>query len=368
MVETVPEIRGRVLVLDENPARSAHRCGQLTSAGWQMCQAGDVQEALSLVHEGDLDLALLQVSADEAEAMDLPRVLRLSSRTPYLPVVVLAPRPSEGIRCRFLDSGADDVVAEDISVAELAARLRALLRVKVLQDELQASRQALGDSLSRERALLAQLRRDNAHLLTLCTTDPLTHLQNVRRFDDFLESEFKIARRYGRKLSVLTFDLDHFKLINDTYGHPSGDFVLKEFAVILKQCVRDSDVVARTGGEEFSIVLPDASRAQARRFAQRIRKTVAGREFRVYGRSIHVTTSVGSATYPQDAEITEPHMLVYFADQALLLAKQNGRDRVLSFHELDPSARARMRREYPTTNQSSCEAPTDSAEPVDARR
>jgi diguanylate cyclase (GGDEF)-like protein len=238
------------------------------------------------------------------------------------------------------------VLPDDISPAELAARMRAFLRVKLLQDELQASRAALTDSLCRERALLVQLRRDNAHLLTLCATDPLTRLQNVRHFDTFLEDEFKVARRYGRKLSVLMFDLDHFKLINDTHGHPSGDYVLKEFAVILKQCVRDSDVVARTGGEEFSIVLPDASRAQARRFAQRIRQTVAAREFGVYGRNIRVTTSIGLASYPEDAEITEAPMLVYFADQALLMAKQLGRDRVLSFHEMGAKARARLRQQF----------------------
>jgi len=346
MTETLSDIRARAVVMDADRARSARRCAQLTAASWQAVQAADAAEALAAVHAGDIDVVLLHVTADEAEAMDLPGVLRLAAGVGHLPVIILAPEPPEATRCQFLDSGADDIVCDTISPAELVARLRALLRAKLLQDELETSRAALAASLERERALLAQLRRDNARLLTLCSTDPLTHLQNIRHFDSFLESEFRVARRYGRELSVLVFDLDHFKVVNDTHGHPSGDYVLKEFAVILKRCVRDSDVVARTGGEEFSIILPHAGRDQAHRFAQRIRRAAGERRFIVYGRDIHVTTSIGSASYPADAEITEAHMLVYFADQALLRAKQLGRDRLVSFHELDGPARVQMRRQY----------------------
>ncbi len=349
MVESLSELRGRALLMDDDRARAARRCGQLTSSGWQVAQAADALEALAAVHGGEIDVVLLHVTADEAEAMDFPSVLRLAAGVPHLPVVILAPAPPERTRCQFLDSGADEIVGDSVSQAELAARLRALLRAKVLQDELSASREALAASLSRERALLGQLRRDNARLLTLCSTDPLTHLQNIRHFDSFLESGFRIARRYDRPISVLVFDLDHFKVVNDTHGHPSGDYVLKEFAVILKRCVRDSDIVARTGGEEFSIILPNAGRSQACRFALRIRRNVAERRFNVYGHDIHVTTSIGSASYPADAQVTEAHMLVYFADQALLRAKQLGRDRLVGFHELDRRVRRQLTRQYLTS-------------------
>jgi len=346
MVEAFSQIQGCVLVMDGDRARAARRSAQLTSSGWRTMIAAEPAEAMVAARSGDVDAALLYVSADEAEAMDLPCVLRLAAEVPYLPVVVVTPQPGERVRCQFLDSGADAIVSNAVSSAELCAHLRALVRVKHLHDELQASRQALAASLARERELMAQLRRDNAHLVTLCQTDPLTHLQNIRHFDAFLENEFKITRRYGRKISLLVLDLDHFKVVNDTHGHPSGDYVLKEFAVILKRSVRDSDVVARTGGEEFSIVLPDAGRTQARRFAQRIRQTVRRRIFNVHAEDIHVTTSVGSASYPEDAEITDAQMLVYSADQALLRAKQRGRDQVVCFHELEPDERRRLRRQY----------------------
>ncbi|MDY6913263.1 MAG: GGDEF domain-containing protein, partial [Planctomycetota bacterium] len=233
-----------------------------------------------------------------------------------------------------------------ISGRELSARIRAQLRLKELNENLAASRAALQQSLRRERELLAKLRRDNAHLRVLATTDPLTHAQNVRAFQDILVHSFRVAKRYGQTLSLLMMDADHFKLINDSFGHPSGDYVLKELAVIFTQSVRESDVVARIGGEEFAVILPDADNEQAAAFAERIRAEVYARKFIVFKKHIHVTISIGSATYPSDAEITDPEMLMYFADQALLYAKEAGRDRVVRVCDLDMSVRRRMRHQY----------------------
>ncbi len=306
-------------------------------------------EALAVIREDGADVAILRVGADRPGDAEPPAVLRTDSGVQHIPVLIMTAGPTEEARCGYLEAGADAVVAANVSPDELSAHVRALMRTKTLEDDLRASREALTASLERERALLNQLRRDNAHLLTLCSTDPLTRLQNVRYFDTILEKQFKIARRYNRKLSVLVFDLDHFKVINDTFGHPSGDYVLKEFSVILKRCVRDADVVARTGGEEFSIVLPNTGRSQARRMAQRIRRMVGERKFIVYGHTIHVTTSIGRASYPEDAEVAEGPMLVYFADQALLHAKQRGRDRVVGFGQLNAEARRGLRRQYLTS-------------------
>jgi diguanylate cyclase (GGDEF)-like protein len=368
MVDFNIECRGRALLMDDDPARSARRCGQLTAAGWRMLRCADPAEALAAVRGSEVDVVLLHVPADEAQAMDLPRVFRLACETPHLPVVVVAPDLPEQQRCQFLDSGADEIVSDAVSSAELAARMRALWRPKALQDELRSSRAALSVSLERERELLAQLRRDHARLLTLCSLDPLTQLQNVRHFDSFLQDEFRVSRRYGRRLSVLMLDLDHFKLINDDYGHPTGDHVLKEFAVILRQLVRDSDVAARTGGEEFGVIMPHAGRFQARRLAQRIRRAVADHCFEVFGRQVRVTVSIGSASYPQDAEITQPHMLVYFADQALLHSKRSGRNRVTSFHQLDQPAKAQLYGRYHAACPARVNSVADPALAADAQR
>jgi len=346
MFREEPDQRRKVLFLSNDPNRAGKRCAQLSQAGWDAVLVADPMEALAAAKSGKVDLALLHMSVDAAIDMDFPKILRRVCERAYLPVIIVAETLAESQRCDFLNSGADDIICEETSAAEMVARIRAMLRVKELHDELAASKAALGEALQRERKLLADSRRDNAHLRVLCTTDPLTHVQNVRSFHDILDHEFKMASRYEHSLSLLTLDVDYFKLVNDTYGHPVGDQILKELAVIFRQSVRESDVVARTGGEEFSVVLPKADRRKAMQFARRIRKHVASHNFAAYGQDVKITLSIGSATYPADAEITETHMLLYFADQALLAAKQAGRDRVLAVDDLDMTVRRRLRRQY----------------------
>jgi len=341
-----PSNSPRILFLCEDLASAPGRASQLARAGWDVVRADDQIEALSAVRSQAIDVALLHLPVDDMVSMDLPNVLREVATAAYLPVMILTDSPREQQRCRFLDCGADDVISEETSSAEMLSRIRSLLRMKELQDQLSDSRAALAETLDRERKLLAKLRKDNAHLQSLCTTDPLTHLENVRSFHDLLGHEFRMAVRYDRPISVLMLDVDHFKVVNDEYGHPSGDYVLKEVAVIMKQSVRDSDVVARTGGEEFSVILPQAGADDARRFAERIREEVYARKFTVYGQDIHVTISVGAATFPADAEITSPEMIVYFADQALLTAKETGRDRVVAVRDLSMEVRQRLRRQH----------------------
>ena len=162
---------------------------------------------------------------------------------------------------------------------------------------------------------------------------------------EWLKTEFKIARRYGHPISFIMADLDHFKQVNDEYGHPFGDYVLKELAVILKSCARESDLVARYGGEEFAVVLPRGDRNTAALFAERFRTAVAARQFDNGHHRVNLTVSLGMSTYPLDAEITSPEILVYLADQALLQSKQSGRNRLVGWHQMDLDQRAKVRRQ-----------------------
>ena len=335
-----------ILFMAEPHSRAAQRRPVLREAGWNVLPAVEYIEALAAVRSQRVDLVLLDLPADDAVATDFANILRGVAPAAYLPVIIMADSAADRQRCRFLNAGADDVVCLKTSPSELVARVGAMLRVKQLHDELALSRAELAEALRRERKLMAKLRRDNANLQTLVTTDPLTHVENRRSFQDILAHEFSVARRYNHPLSLLALDVDHFKMVNDCHGHPSGDYVLKEFAVILKRTVRDSDVVARTGGEEFAILLPKAGAAEAMHLARRVRQAVAERCFSAYGRTIRVTTSVGLASYPSDAEITEPDILVYLADQALLTAKETGRDRVVALCEIPMPVRNRWRQRY----------------------
>ena len=161
----------------------------------------------------------------------------------------------------------------------------------------------------------------------LATTDGLTGLHNHRRLQELLDGALKSARRYDRKVSFLLMDIDKFKSVNDTYGHPAGDAVLRGVARVLAQQARGADVVARYGGEEFGVLLPETDQAGARVIAERIRAAVEAATHATDAGVIRATISIGVATYPDDAR--EKPALVERADQALYAAKKGGRNRVV---------------------------------------
>ena len=151
--------------------------------------------------------------------------------------------------------------------------------------------------------------------------DPLTGLANRRVFDGFLLEAFNRARRYGRPLSLLTIDIDHFKAYNDSFGHPAGDEVLQRVAKVFSEAARETDLVARIGGEEFAIVMPETPASGARTLAERVRESVAALRLRRV-----VTVSVGVASLPGNS--SEASALLEESDGALYEAKRGGRNRV----------------------------------------
>ena len=157
--------------------------------------------------------------------------------------------------------------------------------------------------------------------------DDLTKTFNKKYFTDRLESEFAFAMRTKAALSLVVFDLDHFKTINDTYGHPVGDLVLSDMAQAVSALIRAEDVFARVGGEEFAVICRGADPTQGRAVAERVRQAVAGQRFSVDDKTIPVAVSAGVATIPE-ACIADAQALIAAADQALYEAKRTGRNRV----------------------------------------
>lgn len=156
--------------------------------------------------------------------------------------------------------------------------------------------------------------------------DGLTKIHNKRYLAEFVEREFSRARRHGRALSLILFDIDHFKSVNDQYGHLTGDAVLQELAALVAPRIRRDELLARAGGEEFSIVLPESDRETAERFAEFVRRMVARHTFVCDGHEIPITISLGVAALTDDME--RPEDLVRAADQALYRAKNAGRNQV----------------------------------------
>ncbi len=170
----------------------------------------------------------------------------------------------------------------------------------------------------------------------LATTDGLTGLHNHRRFQEMLEEEVEEAKRYERTLSLMLVDIDHFKRVNDTYGHPMGDQVLKRVARVLNEFARTTDRVCRYGGEEFAVIMPQTDRNGGRLLAERFRTEVKEQRFQAGENQFAVTFSVGVCTYPDQARHKQE--LIDKADQALYHAKDHGRDRTVHYADIRPDS------------------------------
>jgi two-component system, cell cycle response regulator len=180
----------------------------------------------------------------------------------------------------------------------------------------------------RRAQALEMTRADNRRLEELATTDPLTKVLNRRALLDRLMAELDRARRFGSSFSLLLFDVDHFKRINDTAGHLAGDAVLRQLGSLLEEAVRKVDIVARYGGEEFVAILPQTAPEGGVIFAERLRERIAVHPFHIGGESpVHLTVSIGIASFPSP-RVASTEDLFARADEALYRAKSGGRNQV----------------------------------------
>jgi len=190
-----------------------------------------------------------------------------------------------------------------------------------------------GDQVKLGRSILKYMAGDNIEanyheeIYRLMTMDALTQTHNRRYFNEALEREYNRSLRYRRALSLILFDIDHFKKINDTYGHVAGDSVLRQLALCVKPRLRQQDVFSRVGGEEFSVLLPEVEGPGACVAAEKVRKLVESARFLVDNKEFGCTVSIGVTTF--DARVTSPGMLFEMADKNLSSAKSGGRNRVV---------------------------------------
>jgi len=253
---------------------------------------------------------------------------------------------------RGFDLGKAQIFGPDARVKGLAALKLVPLRAagNVLGTLAVGAREgAFGDDVVRQLEVLAMQAAESIYRARLfekterlATTDGLTGLTNHRTFQVRLDEQLAQAQRYGKRLSLILCDIDHFKSVNDTYGHPVGDVVLKGVARTLQKEARATDVVARYGGEEFAVVMPETDAAGAVVIAERIRERVKALVFDTAQGPLRVTLSLGIAAVPDDA--TRKGDLVERADACLYHAKRNGRDRSVSASSLRAAAPARLGR------------------------
>jgi len=250
------------------------------------------------------------------DGIELCRKIRSRNEGPYLYVLLLTARDDRQDVVTGLNAGADDYLTKPFDADELRARVRAGRRILELQQALLHARDAL--------------QFEAAH-------DPLTVLWNRGAILSFLQKEIDRQSRNFLPLAVLMADLDHFKQVNDTYGHLVGDAVLQEVARRLMAAVRSYDLVGRYGGEEFLIIFPGCNHADLMASAERLRRTIADRPIETSAGTIAMTLSLGCASaQPDGAGMQSCTTLLHSADTALYAAKAGGRNRV----EVAPAVRA----------------------------
>jgi diguanylate cyclase (GGDEF)-like protein len=299
----------RVLIVDDHEDNVEVIRARLEASGYQVESAADGEEALDRVRQRPPDLILLDVMMPRIDGMEVARRIKADDSLPFIPIIMQTALDTVEHKVEGLGAGADDYVTKPINFAELEARVKSMLRIKVLQDE---------------------LARANDELRRMAVTDGLTGLHNRRNVEVLLHDMFEHSVRLHEPLACAMFDLDHFKSVNDTYGHQAGDAVLQQLAGILKASAREIDKVGRYGGEEFIILLPGTVLDAAVTFAERTRQQVESHTFTFEGGSLRRTLSCGVAAFPHP-RISHREALVKAADDALYVAKELGRNRVVRF-------------------------------------
>ncbi len=304
---TQTETAGRILLV-EDLARAANRVVAALGDTHEVDVEPEMPAALLRLSETPYDVLIVSLGLAGADGLRLCSQVRSLERTRHLPIIVLVQPGDEARLLRALDMGVNDYAARPIERHELIARARTQIRRKRYSDYL---RDRLDESVE------------------FAITDALTGLHNRRYMERHLDKLAERAKQTGQPLSVLLADIDHFKSINDSFGHDAGDNVLREFAARFRRNIRGIDLACRLGGEEFVIVMPDTGIEMACQVGERVRACIAADPFRANAETcLRVTASVGIATFGEQDD--SPEGLMKRADSALYAAKRGGRNRVVA--------------------------------------
>jgi diguanylate cyclase (GGDEF)-like protein len=293
-----------VLIADDSPTVRAAVRHHLAREGYQVIEADNGEEALAVTKAEAPDVVLLDVEMPRLDGLAVLSELQADAKLADIPVVFLTSRTDAAEVVAGLHAGVHDYLRKPFDGLELVARVSAAVRVKRLQDELRSRYDELS-SLSR--------------------LDALTGLYNRGHLEEHLVDLCSASSRHRFHVTAMLIDLDHFKQINDSYGHPAGDAVLKATADVVGSQLRVEDIPGRWGGEEFLVLLPYIDAQSALVVAERIRSDIAGLEVSIpRGAALHVTASIGLCT----AVAVDGATLVQRADESLYRAKTAGRNKV----------------------------------------
>ncbi len=288
---------------------------------YQVRHVDRLEKGLAFLNSGGADVVLLDLGLPDGNGL---RTLdKAHALSPHIPIIVLTGHDDDDIAVEALHNGAQDyLVKGKVDGGLLQRAIRYAIERNKLLTELKEAEKALRDGEAERQQAAEELKRLNGLLERQATTDPLTGISNRLKFNNTLETELQRSMRYALPLSLIMFDIDHFKSINDTYGHQTGDSVLCELAALTLKNVRLYDLFARWGGEEFMILVTNTAPDNVRMFAEKLRLRIEDRPFAGAGR---VTCSFGVAHFQGDETADR---FVQRVDAALYRAKARGRNRV----------------------------------------
>lgn len=294
----------KVLVVDDVEDNIILLTFELEDEGFEVIAAHNGQQCLEQVRKEEPDIVLLDIRMPGISGLETLEQLKADESTRDIPVIMVSANTGDNSVVRALDLGAHDFVSKPIEYPVLSARMRSALRL-----------------VNARRALV----RANEELERLATQDALTDSYNRRHFFTLSEAEFAKARRHGRDLAVLMIDVDLFKNINDSYGHPAGDIALRLLTDCCREATRESDILGRLGGEEFALCCPDADLDGALALAERIRQNCESQAIIAGDHRFNITLSIGVTRMVEADESFDK--VLQRADDLLYQAKSQGRNR-----------------------------------------
>jgi len=297
----------KILVIDDNEVIRRLATTLLSKKDYIVGTAKNGPDGIVMAKTFTPKVILLDVMMPEMDGYEVCRRLKEDYKTKDIPIIMVTSKTEAVDKIKGLEIGAADYVAKPFDHGELLARVATQVKMKSLWDELQEKNRILEDLIKK---------------------DGLTNLFNHRYFQERIAEEFNRASRYEFPLTCILSDIDHFKNVNDTYGHQAGDVILKSLAAIVMNMVRDVDIAARYGGEEFALILPHTPLENAYALAERIRLKVESSSFPFNDTTISVTISLGLASLSDNNPSTHTE-LIRLADEALYAAKESGRNKVI---------------------------------------
>lgn len=300
------ESKARILVADDNRLTRDLMTSILRGQGYLVEAVEDGQQAVDHVGKGGIDLVLLDIMMPRMSGLDACRIIKGLTGDTFLPVILVTVKTDSQSRVEGLRFGADDYVSKPFDETELCARVDAMLRIKRLHDQVAEAKRRLEEASER---------------------DELTGVYNYRHLHHQLSVEFKRAERQQDTIACLLLDIDGLQAINDRLGQNAGDSAIRGVADLIRRCVRETDVVARFGGDEFVIILPSTHFAGSLTAAERLLRDGQARRA-----TLPCTFSLGIAFYPSRDVRTKDALLRSAAD-ALFQAKQDGGNRVCVFQQ-----------------------------------